>query len=185
VVVADLQHPGGIVANIPMLSIPWLDSARGASSEWLFKQHEMGLGTGMKRWLGLVTVVVTGIALLCQSADARPLKRNQDDPRLTATGIGVGVGMTAAYFALRDWKWKEPRNAKVSNGGAMVITTVGCMALSPIVGTIAVQRELTLREAYAMTADCVIPFVGGWLMNKAFDAHPEWEAKGRRARRSR
>jgi hypothetical protein len=166
-----------------MLSISRLDFAHGASSVWLFKQHEMGLGTGMMRWLGLVTVVVTGMTLLCQSADARPLKRNQDDPRLTASGIGVGLGMTAAYFALRDWKWKEPRNAKVSNGGAMVITTVGCMALSPIVGTIVVQRELTLREAYVMTADCVIPFVGGWLMNQAFNAHPEWEAKGRRARR--
>jgi hypothetical protein len=182
VVVADLQHPGGIVANIPMLSISRLDFAHGASSVWLFKQHEMGLGTGMMRWLGLVTVVVTGMTLLCQSADARPLKRNQDDPRLTATGIGVGLGMTAGYFALRDWKWKEPRNAKVSNGGAMVLTTVGCMALSPIVGTIVVQRELTLREAYVMTADCIVPFVGGWLMNKAFDDHPEWEGKRPRRR---
>ena len=71
----------------------------------------------------------------------------------------------------------------MSSGGATVLTTVGCMALAPIAGTIAVQRELTLREAYVMTADCVIPFVGGWLMSQAFDAHPEWEGKGRRARR--
>jgi hypothetical protein len=28
-----------------------------------------------------------------------------------------------------------------------------------------------------MIADCAIPFIGGWLMNKAFDAHPEWEGK--------
>ena len=40
-----------------------------------------------------------------------------------------------------------------------------------------------MREAYVMTADCVIPFVGDWLMNQAFNAHPEWEAKGKRARR--
>ena len=136
----------------------------------------------MKRRLAIVTVVVTGMMLLCQGADARILKRNKDDPRLFWSGLAVGAGMTAGYFALRDWKWKDPPNAKVSNGGAMVITTVGCMALAPIVGTIVVQRELTLREAYVMTADCVVPFVGGWLMGQAFDAHPEWEAKGKRAR---
>jgi hypothetical protein len=90
--------------------------------------------------------------------------------------------MTAPFFALRDWSWKEPRNAKVSGGAATVITTVGCMAHSPIVATVVVQRELTLREAYVMTADCIVPFVGGWLMSKAFDDHPEWEGKRPRRR---
>jgi hypothetical protein len=139
----------------------------------------------MKRWMGIVTVVVMAMALLSHGAEARVLKRNKDDPRLFWSGLAVGAGMTAGYFALRDWKWKDPPNARVSNGGAMVLTTVGCMALAPIVGTIVVQRELTMREAYVMTADCVIPFVGGWLMSQAFDAHPEWEGKGkvRRARR--
>jgi hypothetical protein len=33
-----------------------------------------------------------------------------------------------------------------------------------------------------MTADCIVPFVGGWLMNKAFDDHPEWEGKRPRRR---
>lgn len=137
----------------------------------------------MKRWLGLLTAIAAVTVLLCQSADARVLKRNKDDPRLFWSGLAVGAVTTAGYFALRDWKWKDPPNAKVSDGGAMVITTIGCMALSPIVGTIVVQRELTLREAYVMTADCVVPFVGGWLMSKAFDNHPEWEASGKRARR--
>jgi protein-S-isoprenylcysteine O-methyltransferase Ste14 len=131
----------------------------------------------MKSGFGICAVVVTAFALFCQSAEAGPLKRRMEDPRLTASGVVVGAVMTAAYFALRDWRWNEPPNAKVSNGGAAVITTVGCMALSPIVGTIVVQRELSLREAYVMTADCVVPFVGGWLMSKAFDDHPEWEGK--------
>jgi hypothetical protein len=131
---------------------------------------------------GMFAVVAMAFALLCQNAEAGPLKRKKDDPRLTVSGFAVGAGMTAGYFALRDWRWKDPRNAKVSGGAATVITTVGCMALSPIVGTIVVQRELTLREAYVMTADCVVPFVGGWLMNKAFDDHPEWEGKRPRRR---
>jgi hypothetical protein len=136
----------------------------------------------MQSGLGTFAAVAMAFALLCQSAEAGPFKRKKNDPRLTVLGIAVGAGMTAAYFGLRDWRWKGSNNAKVSSGGAAVITTVGCMALSPIVGTIVVQRELTMREAYVMTADCIVPFVGGWLMGKAFDNHPEWEAMRPRRR---
>jgi drug/metabolite transporter (DMT)-like permease len=147
-----------------------------------FRAMQLGLGLEMKSGFGIFAVAVMAFALMCPSAEAGPIKRRKEDPRLTASGFVVGAGMTAAFFALRDWSWKEPRNAKVSGGAATVITTVGCMALSPIVGTVVVQRELTLREAYVMTADCIVPFVGGWLMSKAFDDHPEWEGKrpGRR-----
>src|SRR5262245_34993320 len=156
--------PVCVLRNIPMVRAWRIDFACGASSLWPFGQHRWGLRTEMKRWLGIVTVLIAAMGLLCQNAEARVLKRNQDDPRLFWSGLAVGAGMTAGYFALRDWKWKDPAHAKVSSGGAAVLTTVGCMALAPMVGTIVVQRELTLREAYVMTADCVIPFVGGWLM---------------------
>ena len=147
-----------------------------------FSCNAIGTGTGNEVGFGIFAVAVMAFALMCPSAEAGPLKRRKEDPRLTASGFVVGAGMTAAFFALRDWSWKEPRNAKVSGGAATVITTVGCMALSPIVGTVVVQRELTLREAYVMTADCIVPFVGGWLMSKAFDDHPEWEGKRPRRR---
>ena len=143
----------------------------------------LGLGLEMKSGFGIFAVVVMAFALFCPSAEADPLKRRKEDPRLTASGFAVGAVTTAGYFALRDWRWKGSDNAKVSNGGATVITTVGCMALSPIVGTIVLHRELTLREAYVMTADCIVPFVGGWLMSKAFDDHPEWEGAGKRPHR--
>ncbi len=91
---------------------------------------------------------------------------------------------TAGYFALRDWRLNSHgRLHGLTSAGAMTVTTMGCLALSPIVGTVMVRRELTFREAYALTADCVIPFVGGWLVNRAFDAHPEWEPKPAKRRR--
>jgi hypothetical protein len=34
-----------------------------------------------------------------------------------------------------------------------------------------------------MTADCVLPIIGGWLMKAAFDAHPEGDAGTGRSRR--
>jgi hypothetical protein len=140
-------------------------------------------GLKMQRRVGFSMAVVAALVLFCQSADAgaRRHRHSDDDMRLTAAGIGVGVGSTAAYFALRDWRSHPRPFHGISQGGAFAISTLGCMGVSPIVATIVVQRELTMREAYAMTADCVIPFVGSWLMNKAFDAHPEWE--GRKARR--
>src|SRR6185312_8800153 len=141
-------------------------------------RHINARGWGMKNRFGVWATAVAAMALLCQSADAGPRRHHHSDKeKLAAVGIGVGVATTAGYFGLRDWRWDHPQNAKVSNGGAMVITTFGCMALSPIVSTVVLQRELTMREAYAMTGDCIIPFVGGWLVNQAFDAHPEWEAK--------
>jgi hypothetical protein len=35
---------------------------------------------------------------------------------------------------------------------------------------------MTQREVWVMTGSCVVPIVGGLLMNAVFDAHPEWEA---------
>jgi hypothetical protein len=109
--------------------------------------------------------------------------RHHHDKRLVVSSFAAGAAGTATYFALRDWRWRHPPNAKISEGGAMIAGTAVCAVLSPMLGTLAVNRELTLREVYVMTADCVIPFVGGWLMEKAFDAHPEWE--GRRPHRHR
>jgi hypothetical protein len=59
------------------------------------------------------------------------------------------------------------------------------MALTPIVGGLLVSynehREMRSSEVLGMAADCVVPIIGGWIMQAAFDAHPEWDAgTGRR-----
>jgi hypothetical protein len=141
-------------------------------------------GIEMTRVLSLLAVVGVAWALFCQTADAGPLRRNQTDPRLAATSFGVGVAGTVGFFALRNWQLhNKGRLNGLGINGAAITTTGACLALSPIVGTLMVQRELTFREAYALAADCIVPFVGGWLVNQAFDAHPEWEP--RKARRKR
>lgn len=137
----------------------------------------------MRQWI-LAGTVGAALALLCQSADAGTRRHHTTDPRLQAASFIVGTGSTVGYFALRDWRLNSHgRLHGLTSTGAMTVTTMGCLALSPIVGTVMVRRELTFREAYALTADCVIPFVGAWLVNRAFDAHPEWEPKPARRRR--
>jgi len=138
----------------------------------------------MTRMLSGLTVVGAALALFCQTADAGPLRKNQSDPRLSAASLGVGIASTVGFFALRNWQLhNHGRLNGLGMNGAAVVTTGACLALSPIVGTLMVQRELTFREAYALTADCVVPFVGGWLVNKAFDAHPECEPRKARVKR--
>ena len=56
-----------------------------------------------------------------------------------------------------------------------LIALIGCAALSPMVATVVLNRPLTFREAHYLIASCVLPIVGGWLVNQAYDAHPEWE----------
>ena len=104
------------------------------------------------------------------------------DHRLKVVSIGVGAASTAAYLASTIGTG-DGNTAALSQGGAIALTTVGCMALSPIVGTIVVNRELTMREAHVMAASCVVPIIGGWLVEAAYDAHPEWEAGVHRTRR--
>ena len=68
------------------------------------------------------------------------------------------------------------------------LTTVGCLGLTPIVGAALVSatehRELRSSEVFGMAADCVVPILGGLVMQSLFDAHPEWDnGTGRRTRR--
>jgi hypothetical protein len=138
----------------------------------------------MKRLLLVLTMACAAMAVSCQTGNANPSRKHETDPRLTATSFGVGTAGTVGFFALRNWQLhKHGRLNGLGVNGAAVVTTAGCLALSPIVGTLVVQRELTFREAYGLTADCVVPFIGSWLVNKAFDAHPEWEPRKARLRR--
>jgi hypothetical protein len=101
--------------------------------------------------------------------------RSPADERLNAVSIGVGAASTAAFFAFNDWHWKwNSSRHGITALGAGVLTTVGCGALSPIVATAVINRPLTYREAHVLIADCIIPFIGGWLVNDAYNKHIFW-----------
>jgi hypothetical protein len=125
----------------------------------------------MKLWLLSFCVAFGALALFAQNANAA-----SRHPGVAAASIGVGAASTAGFFALQGWSLHgHHRSGALGPTGAAIVTTAGCLALSPIVGTALTQRELTYREAYGLFADCVIPFIGAWLVDKAFDTHPEWE----------
>jgi hypothetical protein len=94
---------------------------------------------------------------------------------LAATSAVVGAGATAAYFAINDWNWKwDSGRSGLTSVGAIAATTIGCAAVSPMVATAVLKRPLSYREAHVLVASCIIPFVGGWLVNEAYDQHIMW-----------
>jgi hypothetical protein len=86
------------------------------------------------------------------------------DPRLTTAGIGIGIGTGVAGYFLTQ-KHGNPGVHRVTTLGAYGITTGACMVATPFVYTVAVNRPLTYREVYMGMADCIVPFVGSYLVN--------------------
>lgn len=127
----------------------------------------------MNRKLAIFATVIAAFAFACQSADAK--SRRHIDKRLTAVSIGVGAASTAAYFALNDWHWKwDSSRSGITSLGAWGATTLGCAAVSPIVATAVLGRPLKYREAHILIGSCVVPIVGGWLVNEAYNSHILW-----------
>jgi hypothetical protein len=127
----------------------------------------------MNRKFAIFAALIAAFAFTCQVADAHEHKRG--GKRLKAVAIGVGAASTAGYFAINDWKWTWNNGSGLTQAGAWGLTTVGCMAVSPIVATVVLKRHLKFQEAHYLLASCVLPVVGGWLVNQAYAAHPEWE----------
>lgn len=123
----------------------------------------------MKKSLSVVAMFAAAMMLMASGARADGLRLFRGDPRLVPPSLAVGAGMTGAYFAIRN----HSNPHRITSLGAYGLTTVGCMALTPIISGMVVQRELTRREVHVMMANCVVPFIGGWLMDAYFDAHPE------------
>jgi hypothetical protein len=100
------------------------------------------------------------------------------DRRVATTATVSGVGSTVAYWSLLDWKWSG--HSSSYRWGVWGGVTAGCMALSPMLAAAMVpERHLTIREVLVLQGGCLIPVVGGLLVNAMFDANPHWEAHER------
>jgi len=92
----------------------------------------------------------------------------QRDPAVANAQTVVGGASLGAYFAIKDGG-----NSVFNNSGAAWgVTTFGCAVVSPIVATAWANRNLTRREVWVMSANCVVPELGGWWVNAVLDANP-------------
>jgi hypothetical protein len=131
----------------------------------------------MYRKFALFAALIAAFAFASQSAEAGGY-RHHDKKKIAAVAIGVGAASTAGYFALNNWNWNG-WNSNAAGGltrlGAYGVTTLGCAAVSPMVATVVLNRPLTMREAHVLVGSCVVPIVGGLIVNAVWDANPQWE----------
>jgi hypothetical protein len=129
----------------------------------------------MYRKLAILAALIAAFAFTTQSADAHWRGHHHSKKKLAAVAIGVGAASTATYFAINNWHTNGWNNSSgLTSLGAWSITTLGCAAVSPMVGTLVLNRPLTYREAHTLIGSCVIPIVGGWLVDQAYRNHVLW-----------
>jgi len=121
----------------------------------------------------LMSAFAATLVLTCQPAEAF-LRHRKVDPRVADVSLGAGIVSTLAYWRGLDWSWNK--HSSGYKWGVWGATTAGCIVLSPMVAAAFVrERELTFREVWVMEGSCVIPIIGGMLVNAALDANPSWD----------
>jgi hypothetical protein len=134
----------------------------------------------MKRFIVAGLALVLLIGLQPQAARAQDnslnafwawLMRGQD-PRLFWGGVGIGIGGGVASYYMTK-KHGYPAHRPMSYGAAYGVTAFGCAVAYPFVGTFLLNRPLTPREMYDGVGDCVVPFIGGMIVD-AMLPHDAW-----------
>ena len=109
----------------------------------------------MPRSVVLLAAALAACLVAAPAAEAG--NRKQIDPAIEGTAFWVGAATTGAGLAFD----------KLAAGAA--ISGAGCVLVSPLVAMAVTKRRLRDREANYMFASCVVPVVGGWLMNTVYD----------------
>jgi hypothetical protein len=134
----------------------------------------------MKKHLFALAMLVASFGLVFQAGSAKAFLLNDRSPNVTAAQIIGGGGMTAAYLLTTYRHGRFERFTSHHSLKMWGLTTVGCFALTPIIGAKLVghfeKRELKSSEVFMMVGDCVVPIIGGLVMKAAFDANPQWDA---------
>jgi hypothetical protein len=159
------------VGRLDLATAPGFNRVSGASPSRRF-ELSVPWGSLMKKLLCVAAAFAFAMVLFGQGARAEEEFRFfRGDRKLIVPTVAVGAATTGAYFAVRNHGGGGAH--RFTELSAFGLTTVGCMALTPLVSGIVVQRELTRREVHEMIANCVVPFIGGWLVDAYFDHHPE------------
>jgi hypothetical protein len=115
----------------------------------------------MYRKFAIAAAVLAAFVLTAPGANA---KHKHADKRLGYVSLGVGAAWTAGTLAAKN----------LSVGAGIGVGTFGCAVTSPMVATAVLNRPLTYREAHVLIGSCIIPVVGGWLVNEAYDSGVFW-----------
>jgi hypothetical protein len=129
----------------------------------------------MKRSLALAAALIAATVFTMPAAQAGGRRDVPKEVKVAA--VVTGAAATATYFAINKWRWRwRGHGSGLTSLAAYGFTTIGCAAVSPMVATVLVQRPLTMREGHVLAGSCILPIIGGWLVNEAYNNNPQWEA---------
>jgi hypothetical protein len=137
----------------------------------------------MKRTILAALALIMAIMLQPQSARAASTDvdcnngliswlAHGQDCHLFWGGVGIGVGTGVASYYLTK-KRGTPPHRPMTAWAAYGITTYACAVAYPFVGTVLLNRPLTPREMYIGVGECIVPFIGGWLVD-TYLPHDAW-----------
>jgi hypothetical protein len=126
----------------------------------------------MNRKFVVLLAALAAFVLAASAADAG--QRKPIDPTIDATNFWVGAAWTGAAIAMS--KPVAP---------IVVGTTVGCMATAPMVATVVLNRPLKYREAHILIGSCLIPVIGAWLVDEAYNEGWLWAPDEKPVRKAR
>jgi hypothetical protein len=130
----------------------------------------------MKRSFALAAALIAAFVFTTPAAEAGGRHhRGHVAKEVKAAAIITGAAATATYFSINAWNWRWDNPNGITSLAAYGATTMGCAAVAPMVATVLVKRPLTMREGHILVGSCVIPFVGGYLVNAAYNNNPQWE----------
>jgi hypothetical protein len=137
----------------------------------------------MKRTIVAALALIFAIGLMPQAARAGSANTACDngfiswlnhgqDCHLFYGGVGIGIGTGIASYLLTE-KHGNPGHRYMTADAAYGVTTAACAVAYPFIGTWLLNRPLTPREMYIGVAECIVPFVGGWLVD-TYLPHDAW-----------
>ncbi len=130
----------------------------------------------MKRSFALAAALIAAFVFTMPTAEAGGRgHRGYVAKEVKAAALITGVAATATWFSLNAWNWRWDNPHGLTSLAAYGATTMGCMAVAPMVGTVLAKRSMTMREGHILAGSCVLPIIGGYLVNAAYDNNPQWE----------
>lgn len=138
----------------------------------------------MRRSFALAAALIAAFVFTMPAAEAGGRHhRGHVAKEVKAAALITGVAATVTYFAINDWKWRWDNGSGLTSLAAYGATTMGCIAVAPMVGTVLAKRPMTMREGHTLAGSCVLPIIGGYLVNAAYDNNPQWEGGGAPAKK--
>ncbi|MBV9954337.1 MAG: hypothetical protein JOZ70_03710 [Pseudolabrys sp.] len=125
----------------------------------------------MKKSIAMVAAAVAATAFTVSAADAHGHKRVRDDRAALTSSVVSGVSQGVAWGIHSSQRAVSHTTA--AHWGVWGWGVAGCLIASPIVTTIVLNRPLTTREVLVGSGNCVVPIIGGLVVDAVLA--PAWE----------